>query len=70
MVDRKDLSMDKLSNVDFLLLARYPNGRLKDLADIFLQLTDAQVEQLHEDDWSYYHELKEELAYEIELMMG
>jgi hypothetical protein len=69
MVDRKDSLMDKLSDVDFLALERYPNGRLKDIADVFLNLTDAQIEQLHSDDWSYYHELQEELNYEISLMM-
>ena len=61
--------MNKLSLPEFLMLARYPNGRLKDIADVFLDLTDEQVEMLHSDDWSYYHELMEELNYEISLMM-
>lgn len=69
MVERKDFSMTKLSDADFLALERYSNGRLKDIANVFLDLTDAQIEQLHSDDWSYYHELQEELAYEIRLMM-
>lgn len=60
--------MTKLSDADFLALERYSNGRLKDIANVFLDLTDAQIEQLHSDDWSYYHELQEELAYEIRLM--
>lgn len=69
MVDRKDSLMDKLSPSEFAALERYENGRLKDIADVFLNLTDEQIEQLHEDDWSYYQELQEELAYEISLMM-
>jgi hypothetical protein len=60
----------KLSASAFAALDRYSNGRLKDLSDIFLQLTDAQVEQLHGDDWSYYQELQEELACEIQLMFA
>ena len=69
MVDRKDVSMEMLSDAEFLALERYSNGRLKDIANVFLNLTDEQVEQLHDDDWSYYQELQEELAYEIRLMM-
>jgi hypothetical protein len=69
MVDGKDFSMTKLSDVEFLALERYSNGRLKDIANVFLDLTDAQIEQLHSDDWSYYQELMEELNYEISLMM-
>ena len=69
MVDRKD-SLMQLSASEFAALERYSNGRLVDLSDVFLQLTAEQVEELHSDDWSYYHELQEELAYEIELMIG
>ena len=29
-----------------------------------------QVQQLVDDDWSYYNELQEELDYELELMIG
>jgi hypothetical protein len=58
-----DMEMKMLSDVQFLHLARYPNGRLVGLYDIFLQLTAEQVEMLHGDDWSYYNELREELDY-------
>lgn len=68
MVERKDFSMTKLSDADFLALERYSNGRLKDIANVFLDLTDAQIEQLHSDDWSYYQELMEELLIEIRMM--
>ena len=60
--------MTKLSDADFLALERYSNGRLKDIANVFLDLTDAQIEQLHSDDWSYYQELMEELLIEIRMM--
>jgi hypothetical protein len=57
--------MTKLSLNEFLLLERYSNGRFKDLSRVFLDLTEEQVEMLHGDDWSYYHELQEELSYEM-----
>jgi len=50
----------------FLALPRYINGRIKNLSEIFLDLTVEQVEMLHGDDWSYYHELQEE----VECMMA
>lgn len=62
--------MNKLSLAEFLMLARYSNGRLRNLSEVFLDLTDEQVEMLHGDDWSYYHELKEELAYDIAEGLG
>jgi hypothetical protein len=64
MVDERT-SLMKLSLPEFLMLARYSNGRLRNLSEVFLDLTEEQVEMLHGDDWSYYHELKEELAYEM-----
>lgn len=57
--------MTKLSLAEFLMLARYSNGRLRNLSEVFLDLTEEQVEMLHGDDWSYYHELQEELSYEM-----
>ena len=65
MVDEKDFSMTKLSLPEFLMLARYSNGRLRNLSEVFLDLTEEQVEMLHGDDWSYYHELQEQLSYEM-----
>ena len=62
--------MDRQSSFtteEFLALPRYANGRLKDLPYAFPFLTGNQVKQLHEDDWSYYLELEEELNSEIEL---
>lgn len=57
--------MDKMTDADFAALPRWTNGRIMDLSDIFYMLTTEQVEKLHGDDWSYYHELQEEL----EIMM-
>jgi len=57
--------MDKMTDADFAALPRWTNSRIMDLSDIFYMLTPEQVEKLHGDDWSYYHELQEEL----EIMM-
>lgn len=60
--------MDKFTDAEFYSLPRYGNGRIVDLPMKFLQLTDEQVEQLHGDDWAYYEELQEEVAYELHMM--
>jgi hypothetical protein len=57
-----------LSRAEFASLDRYSNGRLMDLPNVFHLLTDELVEELHSDDWSYYHELMEELDYECALL--
>jgi hypothetical protein len=54
----------------FLALPRYINGRIKNLSEIFLDLTSEQVEMLHGDDWSYYHELQEEVEYMMTELVG
>lgn len=56
---------DYFNQKEFNELARYKNGQIKNLPLYFYRLTDEMVEQLHGDDWSYYHELKEEAAYEL-----
>lgn len=58
----------KLSDSDFYSLPRYENGRIKDLSNVYFMLTEDQVEHLHGDDWSYYHELLEETEYELSLL--
>lgn len=50
----------KFTNQEFSELERYSSGRLDGLSVYFMWLTEAQVEKLHSDDWSYYHELQEE----------
>lgn len=50
---------------EFNGLKRYPNGRIKDLPLYFYRMTEEQVETLTGDDWSYYMELQEEVAYEL-----
>ena len=54
-----------LTRAEFFSLDRYMNGRLVDLPNVFHLLTPEIVEELHSDDWSYYHELMEELEYEF-----
>lgn len=63
-----DIRTEKFSAAEFEALERYSNGRIMDLSNVFLLLTDEQVEQLHSDDWSYYHELQEELNYEMGML--
>lgn len=63
-----DIRTEKFSTAEFEALERYSNGRIMDLSNVFLLLTDGQVEQLHDDDWSYYQELQEELDYEMFLL--
>jgi hypothetical protein len=51
----------KFTNAEFAALARYPNGRIESLSEIFMWLTPSQVEKLHSDDWAYYGDLEEEV---------
>lgn len=50
-----------MSPKEFKNLPRYESGRLVDLPAVFYKLTPTQVLNLDSDDWSYYHELMEEL---------
>ncbi len=50
-----------MSPKEFKNLPRYENGRIKNLPEVFYKLTATQVLNLDSDDWSYYHELMEEL---------
>ncbi len=52
-----------MTNKEFAALERNADGRLIYLSDFFMRLTPKQIEALHEDDWSYYHELMEEVDY-------
>lgn len=65
-----DMEFAPMTDDQFNALARYDNGRIKRLADVFIFLTDEQVLKLDGDDYSYYHELQEELEYEMEMMEG
>jgi hypothetical protein len=58
----RETDMDMLTDVEFYHLPRH-RGRIVDLPMVFIRLTDDQVNMLHGDDWSYYHELQEELSY-------
>lgn len=58
-----------LTTAQFEALPRYENGRIKNLAEVFIFLTNDQVLDLQDDDWSYYQELQEELDYEMSMMM-
>ena len=51
----------KFTNAEFKALPRYENGRVKNLSEIFMWLTKAQVEKLNGDDYSYYDDLQEEV---------
>ncbi len=54
-----------ITDAEFDDLDRYEGGRLIQLSEIHHLLTDAQVQKLHSDDWSYYNELEEELKIEM-----
>ena len=46
-------------------LKRYPNGRIMDLPLYWYRMEPDMVNVLTGDDWSYWHELKEEMDYEL-----
>ena len=46
---------------DFLKLDRYSNGDIVDLYPIHHLLTDRQIDQLSDDDWSRVNEYQSEL---------
>ena len=50
---------------EFNSLARYSNGRIKDLPLYWYRMEPDMVNVLTGDDWSYYMELQEELDYEL-----
>lgn len=54
----------------FLALPRYPNGRIISMSEVFLEIPQDFLEMLHGDDWSYYHELQEELEYMMAELVG
>lgn len=56
-------TLKKLTNKEFKALERNEDGRLINLPDVFYLLTAEQIDKLHEDDWSYYDDLCEEMSY-------
>jgi len=50
-----------LTNQEFDALERHPNGDIKKLPDVFFLLTDKQINQLSEDDFSRHDNYSEEL---------
>jgi hypothetical protein len=55
----------KYTMKEFKSLERNSDGDLTSMYDHFLLLTDKQVELLTGDDWSRYHDYREELDYEM-----
>lgn len=51
----------KMRMKDFLGLERNEDGDIINLYDWYHLLTDKQIEQLTDDDWSRYQEYQEEL---------
>jgi hypothetical protein len=49
----------------YMALPRYTNGRIKDLPLYWYRMNQDMLDTLTGDDWSYYMELQEELAYEL-----
>lgn len=59
-----EMRTKKLSMKEFKALKRV-EGRIVDFYDVALLLTPKMVDMLDCDDWSYYHEINEELEYEF-----
>ena len=59
-----------LTRAEFLSLARYSNGRIVYLSNVFFRLTQTQVRELHTQDQSDYQILRAEFAAEVEQMIG
>jgi hypothetical protein len=55
-----------MTNQEFKNLARNQDGDIIDLYDLFLDLTDSQINHLTGDDWQRVEEYREELMLEIE----
>jgi len=60
-----DIRTKKYTAAEFKALKRYENGDIVDLYEHALLLKPAHVEALTEDDWSRYHEIHDELNYEL-----
>jgi hypothetical protein len=60
-----DIRTEKYTMEEFKAIPRYANGRIVDLYEHFLLLTDEQIDMLDSDDWSYYYEMQDELEYEL-----
>jgi hypothetical protein len=48
-------------NADFASLPRNERGDILNLSDVFLDLTDAQIDRLSDDDWTRVQEYQEEI---------
>jgi hypothetical protein len=62
------MDIEMLTWEEFDGLKRYSNGRIMDLPLYYYRMTEDQINVLVGDDWSYYHELKEDEAYELSFM--
>ena len=54
-----------MTQAEFKALARYECGRIKSLPSFYFLLTQAQINQLDSDDFSYVIELKQEMQHMI-----
>jgi len=50
-----------MRNADFASLPRNDRGDILNLSDVFLDLTDAQIDRLSDDDWTRVQEYQEEI---------
>lgn len=50
-----------MRNTDFNMLPRNERGDIINLSTVFLDLTDAQIDRLSDDDWTRVQEYQEEI---------
>lgn len=50
-----------MRNTDFNMLPRNERGDILNLSTVFLDLTDAQIDRLSDDDWTRVQEYQEEI---------
>jgi hypothetical protein len=50
-----------MRNTDFKMLPRNERGDILNLSTVFLDLTDAQIDRLSDDDWTRVQEYQEEI---------
>lgn len=63
-----DKEFNFYTDAEFELLERHTDGRLVDLQLHWAYLTQDQLLRLHDDDWSYWHDIRDEVEYEYQML--
>jgi hypothetical protein len=59
------MDIDMMTWDEYMALPRHKNGRIVDLPLYWYRMNQDMLDTLVGDDWSYYLELQEEVAYEL-----